>query len=109
MKLHRRQVGPGEVEAVHEILSKCGQDMKVRLGLSHWDSRTWCMQEYEHIAFIEECEAIRLDTYDKHLSLLTWYEKLGYLWRGTFTFHTRLYGETGMACYEKMKHDFRVT
>jgi GNAT superfamily N-acetyltransferase len=181
MNLQRRRVGPDEMEALHEILSKCGQDMKARLGLSHWDPPyplelmrkaaqerdvyavyndellvatftvgtqpptyyrtipgvweawdpagepalyanrlavlpefqglgigTWCMHEYERMARGEECEAIRLDAYDKHLSLLAWYEKLGYHWRGTFAFHTRLYSETGMACYEKMKRDFRV-
>ena len=182
MNLHRRQVGPDEVEALHEILSKCGQDMKVRLGLGHWDPPyplelmrksaeerrvyavynndellvatftvgtqpptyyrtipgvweawdasgepalyanrlavlpefqgqgigTWCMHEYERMACAQGCQAIRLDAYDKHLRLLAWYEKLGYHWRGTFAFHTRLYGETGMACYEKMKRDFRV-
>jgi GNAT superfamily N-acetyltransferase len=32
-----RKIGADEVEAVHEILRKCGQDMKVRLGLGHWD------------------------------------------------------------------------
>jgi GNAT superfamily N-acetyltransferase len=182
MNLHRKQVGPGEVEALYEILNKCGQDMKVRLGLSHWDPPyplelmrksaeerrvyavyndallvatftvgtqppvyyrtipgvweswdsagvpalyanrlavlpelqgqgigTWCMQEYERIAFVEEYNAIRLDTDDKHLNLLTWYEKLGYLWRGNFTFRTRLHGDTGMACYEKMKRDFCIS
>jgi len=36
MNLQRRQVGPNEMEALHEIVSKCGQDMKVRLGLNHW-------------------------------------------------------------------------
>ena len=66
------------------------------------------MYEYERMALDEACEAIRLDAYDKHLSLLAWYEKLGYHRRGTFTFHARLYGETGMACYEKMRQDFRV-
>ena len=182
MNLHRMQVGPGEVEVVHEILSKCGQDMKVRLGLSHWDPTyplelmrksaeerrvyavyndallvatftvgikpptyyhtipgaweswdptgepalyanrlavlpefqgqgigTWRMQECERMAYVEECESIRLDAYDKHLSSLTWYAKLGYHRRGTFAFHTRLHCDTGMACYEKMKYDFRVS
>ncbi len=181
MNLQRRRVGPDEMEALHEILSKCGQGMKARLGLSHWDPPyplelmrkaaqerdvyavyndeqlvatftvgtqpptyyrtipgvweawdpagepalyanrlavlpefqglgigTWCMHEYERMARVEECETIRLDAYDKHLSLLAWYEKLSYHWRGTFAFHTRLYGETGMACYEKMKRYFRV-
>ena len=37
MKLYRRQVGPDEIEGLHEILRKCGQDMKVRLRLGHWD------------------------------------------------------------------------
>ncbi|HLX56601.1 MAG TPA: GNAT family N-acetyltransferase [Ktedonobacteraceae bacterium] len=181
MNLKLRKAGPNEIEALHEILRQCGQDMKVRLGLGHWDPPyplelmrksveersvyavhndeqlvatftvgtqaptyyrtipgvweswdaagepalyanrlavlpeiqgqgigTWCMQEYERIARVEGYEAIRLDAYDKHLRLLAWYEKLGYHWRGTFAFHTRLHGETGMACYEKMKHDFRA-
>ena len=181
VNLHRRKVSPDEIEALHEILRRCGQDMKVRLELGHWDPPypldlmrksveersvyavynderlvatftvgtqppeyyrtipgvwetwdasgepalyanrlavlpefqgqgigTWCMEEYERIARAEGCEAIRLDAYDKHLRLLVWYGKLGYRWRGTFAFHTSLYGETGMACYEKMKHDFHV-
>ncbi len=66
------------------------------------------MHEYEHLAHTEGCEAIRLDAYDKHLRLLAWYEKRRYHWRGTFAFHTKLHGETGMACYEKMARDFRV-
>jgi hypothetical protein len=37
MKLERRQVKLNEIEAVHEILKQCGQDMKMRLGLGHWD------------------------------------------------------------------------
>jgi GNAT superfamily N-acetyltransferase len=37
MSYRIRKVGASEVEAVHEILRKCGQDMKVRLGLGHWD------------------------------------------------------------------------
>ncbi len=63
---------------------------------------TWCMEEYERIARVEECKAIRLDAYDKHLMLLAWYTKLGYYWRGTFAFYTKLHGETGMACFEKI-------
>jgi GNAT superfamily N-acetyltransferase len=181
MNLHRRKVGPDEIEALHEIVRKCGQDMKGRLGLDHWDPPyplelmrqsaqersvyavyndeqlvatftvgtqalpyyrtipgvweawdpsgesalyanrlavlpelqgqgigTWCMEEYERLARAEGCEAIRLDTYDKHLGLFAWYQKRGYQWRGAFTFHTKLYGETGMVCFEKMKRDFRA-
>lgn len=181
MNLHRRQVGADEIEALHEILRKCGRDMRVRFGLGHWDPPyplelmrksleerrvyavyngellvatftvgtqppgyyhtipgvweawnpagepalyanrlavlpefqgqgigTWCMHEYERMAHGEGCKAIRLDAYDKHMSLLAWYEKRGYHWRGTFAFHTKLHGETGMACYEKMRQDFRV-
>ncbi len=63
---------------------------------------TWCMEEYEGIARAEGCKAIRLDAYDKHLMLLAWYTKLGYHCRGTFAFYTKLHGETGMACFEKI-------
>jgi hypothetical protein len=42
----------------------------------------------------------------KHLSLFAWYQKRDYQRRGAFTFHTKLYGETGMVCFEKMKRDF---
>lgn len=179
MNLSLGKVGPDEVEDLHEILRKCGQDMKVHLGLGHWDPPyplelmrksaeernvfavlndgrlvatftvgteapsyyrtipgvweawdpsgepalyanrlavlpefqgqgigTWCMHECERMARAEGCGAIRLDAYDKHLRLLAWYEKLGYHWRGNFSFQTRLHGETGMACYEKMRSEF---
>ena len=179
MNLRLRKVGPDEVDALHEILRKCGQDMKVRLGLGHWDPPyplelmrksalernvyavlngdqlvatftvgaqappyyhtipgvweswdasgepalyanrlavlpefqrqgigTWCMKEYERMALAEGCEAIRLDTYDRHLKLLAWYKKLGYHRRGAFTFHTKLHGETGMVSFEKMRREF---
>lgn len=29
-------IKPDEVELVHEIISKCGLDLKLKLGLSHW-------------------------------------------------------------------------
>ncbi len=181
MKLERRQIGPSEVEAVHEIMKQCGQDMKERLGLGHWDPPyplallrtsakerrvyavltdeqlvatftvgkeppsyyhtiagvweswdpsgepalyvnrlavlpalqgqgigTWCMQEIEQMASREGYEAIRLDAYGNHLKLVEWYQHLGYHWRGTFVFRTRLYGETCMTCLEKMKEGVTV-
>jgi GNAT superfamily N-acetyltransferase len=37
MNLQRRQIQFDEIEIVHEILKQCGQDMKARLGLGHWD------------------------------------------------------------------------
>jgi GNAT superfamily N-acetyltransferase len=37
MNLERRQAKLDELEAVHKILKQCGQDMKMRLGLGHWD------------------------------------------------------------------------
>lgn len=36
MKLAIQQVGPGDVEELHSILEKCGQDMQARFGLAHW-------------------------------------------------------------------------
>jgi GNAT superfamily N-acetyltransferase len=36
MNLSYKQVNPEEVDALHDILRLCGQDMKDRLGLSHW-------------------------------------------------------------------------
>jgi hypothetical protein len=33
MNFRLRKVGPNEVNELHKILEKCGQDMKVRLGL----------------------------------------------------------------------------
>lgn len=36
MSLAMRKSGPEEVEPLHAILSKCGQDMQARFGLSHW-------------------------------------------------------------------------
>lgn len=37
MSYQIEKIGADEVEAVHEILRKCGQDMKLRFGLGHWD------------------------------------------------------------------------
>jgi hypothetical protein len=53
------------------------------------------------------CEAIRLDAYDKHETLVAWYQHLGYHSTGAFSFRTKTYGETGMVCLEKMKEQFR--
>jgi len=30
------RIGPGEIKPVYEILKLCGQDMKSKLGLTHW-------------------------------------------------------------------------
>ena len=30
------KIGPGEIEPVYKILKLCGQDMKFKLGLTHW-------------------------------------------------------------------------
>jgi GNAT superfamily N-acetyltransferase len=179
MDLRCKQVDPDEVEALYEILAKCGQDMKARLGLGHWtppypleglrrsaqerqvyavldDERlvatftignqapshyhsvpgvwevwdasseptiyvnrlavlpecqgqgigTWCMHEIERLAQRAGYASIRLDAYDQHKQLVAWYQWLGYHWRGAFKFSTRLYGETGMVCLEKVKADF---
>jgi GNAT superfamily N-acetyltransferase len=32
-----REAGPDEVDDLHEILRRCGRDIKLRFGLSHWD------------------------------------------------------------------------
>jgi len=37
MKLERQRITSDEIETVHEILRQCGQDMKERSGLGHWD------------------------------------------------------------------------
>ncbi len=60
------------------------------------------MVHSRHEKETSRCKAIRLDAYDKHLKLLAWYTKLGYHCRGTFAFYTKLHGETGMACFEKI-------
>ena len=179
MNLSYKQVSPEEVDALHDILRLCGQDMKDRLGLSHWvppypldamrrsaqerqvhavwlDDRVvatftvgtqppayyrtipgvweawdasiqlamyvnrlavlpslqgqgigrWCMHLVEHLSLQQSCEAIRLDAYDKHSGLHLFYTKLGYRHRGSFTFFTKGYGETGMVCFEKRAQDF---
>ena len=36
MKLEVQKVGPDDVEELHSILEKCGQDMQARFGLGHW-------------------------------------------------------------------------
>jgi hypothetical protein len=60
------------------------------------------MHEIELVAQQEGCQAIRLDAYDKHVKLVEWYQHLGYQWRGAFSFRTKIYGETGMICLEKI-------
>ena len=67
---------------------------------------TWCMKTMERLAQAQGCKAVRFDAYDKHLSLLEFYDRLGYHRRGTFIFNTKLYGETGMVCFEKLSHEF---
>ena len=37
MSYRIKKVGPHEVDDLHEILRKCGEDLKVRFGLGHWD------------------------------------------------------------------------
>ena len=173
-KLQYRQVGPEEIDVVHDILRLCGLDMKERLGLDHWvppypleamrrsaqerqiyavsleeqtiatftigteppphyrtvpgvwdvwDASVYlalyvnrlavlpslqgqgighqCMQTIEQMAQTQGCEAVRLDTSDKHRRLHTFYTKLGYQEKGSFTFFTKMYGEIGMVCFEK--------
>ncbi len=63
---------------------------------------TWCMRTIERLAVEHECSAIRLDTYHKHLDLLNFYRGVGYQERGSKTFNTRLYGETGAVFFEKL-------
>ena len=67
---------------------------------------TWCMKTMERLARAEGCRAVRFEAYDKHLELLEYYDRLGYHRRGAFTFNTRLYGETGMVCFEKLSYEF---
>jgi GNAT superfamily N-acetyltransferase len=67
---------------------------------------TWCIKRMERLARAEGCKAVRFDAYDKHLKLLEYYDRLGYHRRGTFTFNTKRYGETGMVCFEKLSHEF---
>ena len=64
------------------------------------------MQTIEQMALAKGCEAVRFDAYDKHLQLLKFYDKLGYHRRGSFIFTTKLYGETGMVCFEQLKYKF---
>lgn len=44
---------------------------------------SWCMQTVEQFAKDEECAAVRLDAYDKHVKLHEFYRRLGYQERGT--------------------------
>lgn len=69
---------------------------------------TWCMREVEDVAHQAGCDAIRLDAYDKHETLVAWYQHLGYHPTGAFSFYTKIHGETGMICLEKMKEQFRT-
>jgi GNAT superfamily N-acetyltransferase len=61
----------------------------------------WCMQQIEQLARAQQCSAVRLDVYHKHLTLCDFYRHLGYQERGTITFTTKLSGETGGICFEK--------
>jgi GNAT superfamily N-acetyltransferase len=35
-RFETKRIGPDEVEVVHDILRQCGEDMRERLGLTHW-------------------------------------------------------------------------
>ncbi len=37
MSYQVEKIDADEVDAVHDILRECGQDLKLRLGLGHWD------------------------------------------------------------------------
>jgi len=170
MNLEIQRVGPDSIEKLHKILEKCGQDMQVRFGLTHWvpayplhlmckDAEVksvfairegnqaiatftigtqapsyydmtiwenpgakalyvsrlavlpalqgrgigkWCMSTIERLAVAEECTAVRLDAYDKHVKLQDFYCRLGYQQKGTSRFNTKLYGETGAVFFEKI-------
>jgi GNAT superfamily N-acetyltransferase len=62
----------------------------------------WCMDTIERLAVAEDCTAVRLDAYDKHVELHEFYRRLGYRQRGVFRFNTKLYGETGAVFFEKI-------
>jgi GNAT superfamily N-acetyltransferase len=68
----------------------------------------WCMRRIERLALAQGCEVIQLDAYGKHLELLTFYTKLGYVSQGHFFFTLPPYGETEAVCFEKPRQDFAV-
>jgi GNAT superfamily N-acetyltransferase len=37
MSYRIKKVRPNEVDNLHEILRKCGEDLRIRFGLGHWD------------------------------------------------------------------------
>ena len=39
---------------------------------------SWCMREIEQIAISWDCQAVRLDAYERYNKLLEFYDKLGY-------------------------------
>lgn len=69
---------------------------------------TWCMKTIERMAQAEGCKAVRFDAYDKHLKLLEFYDRLAYHRRGVFSFFTKLHGDTGMVCFEKLSYEFTI-
>lgn len=62
----------------------------------------WCMEQIEQMARADGYGAVRLDAYDQHLRLCAFYRHLGYEQRGVFKIMTKLYGETGGVCFEKV-------
>ncbi len=77
--------------------------------LPAWQGRgigRWCMQSIERLAVAQGCEVIRLDAYGKHLGLLSFYTKLGYVPQGHFFFVLQPYGETEAVCFEKSREEF---
>ncbi len=66
----------------------------------------WCMQCIESLALTQGYDVIRLDTYGKHLGLLTFYTKLGYRPQGHFFFTMQQHGKTEVICFEKARADW---
>ncbi|WP_220197378.1 GNAT family N-acetyltransferase [Ktedonospora formicarum] len=169
-----RQIKPEEVDELHELLRKCGEDMRDRFGLSHWvppypldqmrestvnqrvyavegetglvatftlDTQappyyrpdiweepnaqaiylhrlavlpalqgqgigSWCLKSIETHALTENYDAIRLDAFAPHRTLLKFYRKANYHWRATLTIQIPRRGSNDIACFEKTRRDF---
>jgi len=70
MKLYTVRLRPEQIEKVYNIITECGEDMRKRLGLTHW-SPTYPLEEMRRYAESKEVYAVRDKDSDKTLATFT--------------------------------------
>jgi hypothetical protein len=83
-----KRLGPDEVEVVHDILRKCGEDMQARFGLTHWippyplHLMRQSAQEKRVYAVLDHERVIATFTFGTQAP--SYYDQLGDIWRSAF-------------------------